>query len=190
MNIYSIYKAVNKQNGKIYIGFDSSWPRRKWEHKSAFKKKNSKFYFAIRKYGLDSFEWEVIYQSKERNHTLKIMENHFITEYDSYKKGYNSTKGGDGVFGYKLTKHHISKVSKPIKINGTLYDSVTKAMNELKVSYKTIKRLEQKLPLLGRGGRRYSTCHEIMINGITYVSKSEAKRILKVGNKGLSSYLS
>jgi len=34
MNIYSIYKATNKITGKIYIGFDSNWPKRKKRHLS------------------------------------------------------------------------------------------------------------------------------------------------------------
>jgi hypothetical protein len=35
MNIYSIYKATNIKNSKSYIGFDSHWPKRRSEHKSA-----------------------------------------------------------------------------------------------------------------------------------------------------------
>jgi len=100
MSIYSIYKATNIKNGKIYIGFDSSWPKRKNAHKCYHKKSSeNKFYRAIKKYGWKSFEWEVIYQSKDREHTLKIMENFFINQYNSFKNGYNSTLGGDGTLG-------------------------------------------------------------------------------------------
>lgn len=99
MIIYSIYKVVNRLNGKIYIGFDSKWPRRQITHKSHYRKINYKFYFAIRKSGWENFEWQVIYQSKEREHTLQVMENYFITEYNSFSRGYNSTLGGEGVFG-------------------------------------------------------------------------------------------
>jgi group I intron endonuclease len=119
MSIYTIYKSVNTKTGKIYIGFDSNWPNRVRIHKSASKKQDSKFYRAIRKYDWNNFEWSVIYQSKDKQHTLKKMETHFINEYDSMKNGYNSTLGGDGTFGYKVsdkTKKLISegnKVSKP-----------------------------------------------------------------------------
>jgi len=99
MNIYTIYKAINKINGKVYIGFDSNWPHRKNSHKSYHKKQDTKFYRAIKKYGWDNFEWDVIYQSTDRDYTKYIMENNFILEHNSFNDGYNSTLGGDGTFG-------------------------------------------------------------------------------------------
>lgn len=104
MNIYSIYKATNLINNKVYIGFDSNWPSRISTHKSSSKKLNKLFYSAIKKYGWNNFHWEVIYQSIDGNHTLNVMENFFITQYRSYIgfndcNGYNLTLGGDGSFG-------------------------------------------------------------------------------------------
>jgi hypothetical protein len=86
MNIYTIYAATNKINGKNYIGFDSKWPKRKYEHhyNSTVGSSNQVFYNAIRKYGWDNFEWNIIYQSHDAEHTLTVMENHFINEYRSY----------------------------------------------------------------------------------------------------------
>jgi group I intron endonuclease len=78
MKIYTIYKSTNKNNQKSYIGFDSNWPKRKNKHKQLFSKKNTKFYSAIKKYGWDSFEWTILYQSKDKNHTLNEMENFFM----------------------------------------------------------------------------------------------------------------
>lgn len=101
MSIYSIYKVTNKVNGKIYIGFDSNWPVRKYQHKSRAKKNSSyRLHMAIRKYGWENFDWEVIYQSYDCLHTLKIMEPYFITEYNSFARGYNMTTGGDGTPGH------------------------------------------------------------------------------------------
>lgn len=121
MIIYSIYKSVNKINGKVYIGFDSQWPKRKREHKSSSKKLKNKFYNAIRKYGWENFDWQVIYQSTDGNHTLNVMEQYFITEHDSFHKGYNSTLGGDGALGLKSpmcgkkhsekTKQYLSEIN-------------------------------------------------------------------------------
>ena len=54
----------------------------------------------MRKYGEESFNIEAIYCSKDKKHTHKIMEPYFINEYQShvkFKRGYNSTAGGDGV---------------------------------------------------------------------------------------------
>lgn len=104
MIIYTIYKSVNTKTGKVYIGFDSNWPNRFKTHKSASKNQDYKFYRAIRKYGWDNFEWSVVYQSKNKQHTLKEMETYFINEYDSFHNGYNSTLGGDGTFGLVLSE--------------------------------------------------------------------------------------
>ena len=111
MIIYTIYKSVNTKTGKVYIGFDSNWPNRVRVHKSASKKEDYKFYRAIRKYGWDNFEWSVIYQSKDKQHTLQEMETYFINEYNSMKIGYNSTLGGDGTLGRKRTKEERLKQS-------------------------------------------------------------------------------
>jgi len=123
MIIYSIYKCVNRSNGKIYIGFDSKWPNRKKIHKSNFKNLDYKFYRAIRKYGWDNFDWELIYQSKEKDHTLKIMEKFFIEEYDSFNKGYNSTLGGEGVFGLK---RHFSEEERNHRKNKMIGNTIAK----------------------------------------------------------------
>lgn len=103
MNIYSIYKATNIITGKSYIGFDSHWPKRKSEHKSAAIRDTSynKFYNAIKKYGWESFVWEVIYQSTDGDHCLNTMESYFITGYNTLSDGYNSTKGGESGLGNK-----------------------------------------------------------------------------------------
>ena len=111
-NIYSIYKATNTINGKVYIGFDSNWPNRQKSHKYLTHKRNQNFYYAIRKYGWDNFIWEVLYQSKDGEYTLKIMESYFIKQYDSYNNGYNETLGGEGTFGWRPPKEWKEKQSK------------------------------------------------------------------------------
>jgi len=115
MDIYSIYKVTNMVNKKIYIGFDSNWPARKKSHYYNHRSKscpNYHFYNALKKYGWNNFKWEVIYQSKDRDHTLNIMENKFIEEYDTHNNGYNRTYGGEGTFGKKQSKENKNKQSK------------------------------------------------------------------------------
>jgi len=116
-SIYSIYKATNIINGKSYIGFDSNWPSRKEQHKKDSKntKKDYCFYNAIRKYGWENFQFELIYQSKDSNHCKDVMEKYFIEEYRTYTRfedcnGYNMTLGGEGTLGYKHTLESKEKV--------------------------------------------------------------------------------
>lgn len=130
MNIYNIYKATNIVNGKIYIGFTYNIRTRKNSHKcSSFNKNahdyNLAFHNAIRKYGWNNFKWEIIYQSKDQEHTLKTMENFFIKEYNTYvgnknHNGYNITLGGEGHSGHihsKETKAKISNAHKGKKLS-------------------------------------------------------------------------
>ena len=96
-----IYKYTNKINGKIYIGQTIDEERRKLEH---FKAKDD-FYFhrALRKYGMDNFQYDVLYSSTEINNKNEIidvlnkLETEYILKYNSYKSefGYNQTKGGN-----------------------------------------------------------------------------------------------
>lgn len=67
---------------------------------------------ARRKYGPESFDYEVIerlsYDSIEaRSVGLNEREVYWIAYYDTYRHGYNSTKGGDGCSGFKQPDHVI-----------------------------------------------------------------------------------
>lgn len=92
-----IYKIENKVNRKAYIGktdyFDIN---RRWnEHKRAVNRedcKNRPLYRAMRKYGIENFEFSII---EETENTVE-REIFWIDFYDTYKNGYNSTLGGDG----------------------------------------------------------------------------------------------
>ena len=104
--MFTIYKVTNKVNGKAYIGFDSKWPSRKYVHVcEAITRQNKKYplYRAIRKYGVNNFEWEVLYQSDDKEHTLNVVENKMILEHNTHFKdghGYNMTYGGEGALGW------------------------------------------------------------------------------------------
>jgi group I intron endonuclease len=111
--IYSIYTFTNSITGKKYVGYTSNVQSRLKGHRYSFKKGvKSKLYGAMKKYGYDNFIFDVVYQSKEKEHTLNVMENYFIHEYDSFNHGYNLTLGGDGgntVFDKKLHSERTKK---------------------------------------------------------------------------------
>lgn len=98
--IYRAYCLVTK---KSYIGQTiNTLETRKSRHLSdTFGKKNSQLHFhkALRKYGVDNFEWTVIdtviADSRESLcECLDILEIKYIEQYDSYRNGYNMTIGG------------------------------------------------------------------------------------------------
>ena len=91
-NVCGIYKVTNKDNGKVYIGPSVEIGKRWRQHMTA--KDDIYFHKAIQKYGVENFEWEVIEQCKKKD--LDEREIYWIEYYDSFNKGYNCTKGGEG----------------------------------------------------------------------------------------------
>lgn len=92
-----IYKITNTVNNKHYIGkTEKSDPYKRWkEHIYASKQlrnKNRPLYRAINKYGSENFAFEVLFYAFDSS----IMEIYFIELYNSCRKGYNATFGGDG----------------------------------------------------------------------------------------------
>ncbi len=83
--MYYIYKATNKVNGKIYIGQTVNFERRKREHLSS---KNGVhyncgiFHKAIKKYGKENFEWEIIDKCKTPEEATEL-ESLYIIKYNS-----------------------------------------------------------------------------------------------------------
>ena len=89
-----IYIATNKLNNKSYIGQTiNSLPRRITNHKNQSKNKNGKFSNAIKKYGIDGFDWKILY--KVSIDQLDLAEICAIYIYNTYYGGYNSTPGGN-----------------------------------------------------------------------------------------------
>jgi group I intron endonuclease len=147
MNIYSIYKVTNKSNGKVYIGFASNLTKRKYRHKhySLVKKVTNHFYTAIRKYGWNNFDWEIIYQTKDKQYCLNVMEKFFIEEYRSYIGfddcfGYNMTLGGDGALGNHKPKtpEHKKRISQSHKGKKLSQEHILNAAYARSKEYKMI----------------------------------------------------
>ena len=73
---------------------------------------NSKFARSIRKWGWDAFEGRVLEEVYEED--LNELEKFYIEQFDSYKNGYNSTIGGEGVRGFNpfanKTEEEMEKV--------------------------------------------------------------------------------
>lgn len=94
-----IYKATSATTGKVYIGQTSqSLQERINQHNShAYGHQyNYHFHNAIRKYGADDFNYEIIEDNIISKDILNEREKYWISYYNSYYEGYNSTMGGDG----------------------------------------------------------------------------------------------
>lgn len=101
--LIGIYKYTNKINGKIYIGQSIDIKKRQCTYKSSANNQNSSgyntpFHQAIREYGLENFNFEIVIELSPFEYTkekLDELEQYFIEYYNSFNNGYNATKGGE-----------------------------------------------------------------------------------------------
>lgn len=109
-----IYKITNKINGKIYIGQTIQSVKDRWYRhcgKSGISKAelNTHFKRAILKYGKENFTIETIEVCDSTK--LNDRERFYISYYDSYTNGYNSTIGGqDGLKPFKTSKEDEDQI--------------------------------------------------------------------------------
>jgi group I intron endonuclease len=157
MIIHTIYRVVNGINGKVYIGYTSNFKKRQQNHINS--KTNCVFHKAIRKYGYNNFKWQILYQSLEKNHTQKVMENYFIKENNSMlPQGYNTCPGGGG--GYSSKKSIQNMID-----NNPMFseDTKNKVSNSMKLLWKNN--------------------YDIMYNRLVTKETSEKRKISKLGIK-------
>jgi len=115
-----IYKATCNVTGMSYIGQTIKTLKRRIQlHQTG--KYRSYFQNAIKVYGIEKFQWEIIAEGnsiKELN-DLEIL---MIKEHHTHRSegGYNLTWGGDGVSGYKLSDESIKRGIETKRKNGTL----------------------------------------------------------------------
>lgn len=92
-----IYKHTSP-SGKIYIGQTTQTNLNvRWQYGNGYKSHNTKFYKAIKKYGWSNFSHEIIEQHIHTQEIANEREIFWISFYNSFKNGYNSTPGGNMV---------------------------------------------------------------------------------------------
>lgn len=108
-----IYKITNNINGKAYIGLTSRTLEERWyAHCSKANSTDTHFAKAIIKYGKNNWTLTELENSIKNKEDACLREIQAIAKYNTYKDGYNSTIGGEGVSGYTLTKEQQAKATK------------------------------------------------------------------------------
>lgn len=139
-----IYKVTNLINGKIYIGQSQHIETRWYSHKNDYNNPNSSgytsmFYNAMRKYGVENFQFEVIEECPLDK--LNEREQYWIEYFHSYwgfekSNGYNMTLGGDKRGSKVKLKYNEVLEIQELLINDTL--SQTKIGEKYGVTEATI----------------------------------------------------
>lgn len=101
-----IYCIENISNNMKYIGWSINIDKRFKTHLRMLKNNNhhnNYLQHAWNKEGKENFNFWIIEECPAEEEILNLMEIYFISYYDSFVgdgKGYNLTRGGDGVLGY------------------------------------------------------------------------------------------
>jgi group I intron endonuclease len=94
-----VYIAINRVNGKIYIGYAGSLRRRMSAHHNDVRRGSRyPFHAAIRKHGWENFEFSVLARFASET-AAKAAERQIITAKRAQNRriGYNVADGGDGI---------------------------------------------------------------------------------------------
>lgn len=112
MNNYKVYAHINKINGKIYIGMTQQELSRRFRHGYGYRN-NESFYNDIKKYSWGGFEHIVLYSNLTEEEAIK-KETESISKYDAMDeaKGYNRSRGGNGLKGWTPTEAQKIKSAK------------------------------------------------------------------------------
>jgi len=109
-----IYKWTHKETGKSYIGQSIQDPnQRRLEHIAHSRHSDRTYHFhnAIRKYGVEAFDWEVIDYANTIEQ-LNYLEVFYMNKYDSINNGYNLREGGNNKLHSEESKKRISDAQK------------------------------------------------------------------------------
>ena len=119
-----IYCYTNKINGKKYVGQTADFLKRYKEHINDSYNMNKKygynlpFHCAIRKYGIENFEIEILKENLKDYEEMDYWERYYIKEFDllvKNGKGYNlSDGGGNGNKFAGKTEEEMQEIGKRI----------------------------------------------------------------------------
>jgi group I intron endonuclease len=123
-----IYEFINKTNGKSYIGQTINYKKRIKDHQFNYKNnlKKTPFYSALKKYGWNNFEINIIEECSEK--LLNEKEIYWISEKKSlYPNGYNLLEGGNQAKHTDITRQKISERRKGMKFSEKHIENLKKS---------------------------------------------------------------
>lgn len=144
-----IYCFTNKINGKKYIGQSIHIEERYKEHLSRSKNLKNKlygtyFYRALRKYGADNFNFEIIDSNWDyTKDDLNRLERYYIKKYNTFYEGYNCNDGGDSIYiPRKLTPQQVLEIKNLIANTDMSFQEICNKYN-LSVDSSLISQINQ-----------------------------------------------
>lgn len=185
-----IYKVTNLINGKVYIGQTIQTVQNRWYRhcgKSGISQAelNTHFKRAILKYGKENFKIEIIEDCDSS--LLNEREKYYISYFDSYNNGYNSTLGGnDGYKPYK-TNDEINQQIAQLYEDGF---SLREVGREYNLDKTTVKGILTRLNIALRKVRAYKFTDKVRNNMINDIKNGLTRKEVMQKYKVSKSYLS
>lgn len=129
---HGIYKITNIVNGKFYIGSAIKLIKRKADHFSKLSlNKHSNIFLqnAYNKYGKESFIFEVIERTSDKNELINL-EQKWLDKLNPFGDiGYNICRNARSALGRKLSKETIEKIKKSNKGRKSTPEQIEKMRN-------------------------------------------------------------
>lgn len=164
--LVDIYLITNKLNGKKYVGKTSrGYKKRFYEHCNGVEFGTYSYISnAIRKYGKENFEVELIKQVPESE--WKYWETYYIKKFQTLytQNGYNITKGGDDnpMNDPEIRKKHLNAVRNPERLK-----RVSEKLKGRVISEETRKKISENnrrnIERITSGFRRYNKSRQIQV---------------------------
>ena len=181
-----IYSYRNIHTNKRYIGQTINPDQRKRNHLHEATKRNSDYYFhrSIRKYGWDSFVYEVL-EDVEKREFLNERENYYIQKYDTlWPNGYNQCLANS------LDESAIDKMRKTKKIQ---YANMTEDERKERTRHmceknKGSKRSDDTKKKMSESAKKYLKENPRVHSKETKRKTSETMSQLKWCNDGIRNY--
>jgi len=141
---FFVYKITNLINKKIYIGKTRDINLRWQRHKTAARRKHKEDYSyihkAMNKYGFENFSIEIVEEFSVETEALAA-EKEYIKQLNTQNRdiGYNITKGGDGISGFKFNNDQKKRMNQEKKEtykgkNNPFYGKTHTEENKQKIS--------------------------------------------------------
>lgn len=145
MDSYLIYEVVNPVNDKRYIGKTGNLKQRKAQH-SKIAGYGGGFVFgrAIRKYGFETFQWNILSRHKVE---ADAMDAEIAAIKQRREVGiilYNMTDGGDGTSGYQPTPEQ-NAANSARQFGRKATDETRKRMREARAGYRHSEATKKKI---------------------------------------------
>lgn len=183
MRKWCVYMHTNRDNGKRYIGVTGQKPAQRWANGAGYRG-NLHFSAAIKKYGWDAFQHDILYTGLTREEAARL-EVDLIAKYHTTDPafGYNTAPGGFTPSPTQETRDKIRKAN----LGKTLSETTREKLHDLAVGRYMSPTTREKISetMKGRAARNRAAvlCVE---TGEEFPSMEHAARAVGVPRPGIS----